>query len=146
MARASMERAPRPARRRPPRIRHGLSTASSCRPPMTYGFNSDDESSPDAGSFLCSQAGLLAASGVSYPPEHHTVTQFLYATCHPGASGAATGVVQVGGSCSRRKIRVKAGPSGSDTWRWRRTDKGAAARTRQARHRRSMARRRQDIY
>jgi hypothetical protein len=52
-----------------------------------YGFNSDDESSPDAGSCLYSEAGLLAASGVSHPPEHYTVTQFLHATCDPRRLG-----------------------------------------------------------
>jgi hypothetical protein len=45
------------------------------------GFDADENSS-DTGSCLYSRAGLLAASGVSHP-EYYTVTQFLYATCHP---------------------------------------------------------------
>jgi hypothetical protein len=46
-------------------------TASSRRLPSTYGFNSDDESSPDAGSCPYSHAGPLAASGVC-PPTRST--------------------------------------------------------------------------
>lgn len=48
----------------------------------TYDGLNSDESSPDAGSCLYSQADLLAASGVSHP-EYYTVTQFVHASCDP---------------------------------------------------------------
>jgi hypothetical protein len=82
--------------------------ASSRRPPTTYGFNSDVESSPDVGSCLYSQAGLLAASSVSHSPEHYTVTQFLYATCDPKHLLAVVGDVQVG---KRGVVRAAQGRS-----------------------------------
>jgi hypothetical protein len=59
---------------------------SSHRPPTTYGFNSDDESSLDASS--CSSI----PPGVSHP-EHYTVIQFLYATLRPSTSMAVARVV-----------------------------------------------------
>ncbi|KAK1698710.1 hypothetical protein QYE76_015407 [Lolium multiflorum] len=45
------------------------------------GFDAD-EKSPHAGSCMYTQAGLLAASGVSHP-EYYTVTKFLQATSEP---------------------------------------------------------------
>jgi hypothetical protein len=140
-----VERAPGPARRRSPRAHPSRPTASSRRPPSTYGFNSDDESSPDAGSCPYSHGGPLAASGVSHPPEHYTVTQFLYATCDPRRLGQSPeSYVQVG---ERGVVRAAQGRSdqGQSQTNWIghvavATDEGAAARTRQARHRRGVAR------
>uniref|UniRef100_A0ACD5TDN0 Uncharacterized protein n=1 Tax=Avena sativa TaxID=4498 RepID=A0ACD5TDN0_AVESA len=43
------------------------------------GFNADEQS-PNAGSWMYTCSGLLAASGVSHP-EYYTVTKFLFATC-----------------------------------------------------------------
>jgi hypothetical protein len=142
MARASMERAPGPARRRPPRIRHGLPTASSRRPPMTYGFNSDAESSPTpARARTPKPVRSPPLSCISHPLEHYTVTQFLYATCDPEHLGQSP----ESSRSVREALFVQQKEDQSESRaNWIGylavgTDEGAAARARQARHRRGVA-------
>jgi hypothetical protein len=135
MARASMERAPGPARRRPPRIRHGLPTASSCF--HGKGSTPTPRARRTPARARTPTASMLTASIRHIPPSgalhRHPVP---LRNMRSGLSGAVAGDVQVG---ERGVVRAAEGRSEPESDQAMATDEGAAARARQARHRRSAA-------